>query len=280
MRKISLMILMPFYFVAIGQTYTVTQDPINNNTYTIKQQSDAYENPKYILPQTYNYGNFSDAFTNAYNQGIQNSANLSAIRANRAASEVQRIQALNAQEQRRLEYEEQAVKNPNKDFNRGFHQTLKKVKIGKKRYSIKYFRPETWGFQENKSKTTNKPPYLVFLGRKLSDDTLLKCWINIISADEVAKQSEGKTADEFMNEFVTQSNNLSKLFFGYRWDPSKTDENGFLKILYVHKESAFEDAGIKKGDILISIDGVKSNQEKFDANNLLKDKEFGYRKRR
>lgn len=266
-----------FPIILFGQTYTVTKDVFFDDTYTIKKQSDAYENPKYILPQTYNYGNFSDAFTNAYNQGIQNAANLSAIRANRAASEAQRIQAFQAEEERRLKYEERAVKNPSNDFNRGFYQTFKKIKVGKKRYSIKYFRPETWQFVENKSRDL-KNPFLVFLSRQLSDGTTLRCWIDIASSDEIINKYKVNYPGEALKNFIKNVETVHKLQYGYGYDLTKRDENGFLIITEIVPESAMADAGIKKGDVLISIDGIKTNSDNFDSERLsfLKDKEFGH----
>ena len=259
------------YQVSYSQTYTVKQDPIINGRYTIKKESDAYSNPKYILPKTYNYGNFKDAFNNAYNQGIQNSANLSQIRANRSNLELQRLKIQEAAEKRRVIYEEKAVKNPYLDFQKGFRRTFKKLKIKKKKYDINYFQPQSWQYFESRDAKISENKYPIVLARQLSDGTSIKAFITITN-----ELINGLTAGEMVKRTKDNINKISETFLGYDYDNDIRTDDGYLKIKSITPNSPFEDAGILEGDALISVDGKSTkNVNDFSTLNFTKNKKPG-----
>ena len=93
------------------------------------------------------------------------------------ANQAERQRQADAAAQRRMEYEKIAVNNPEQDFNRGFFEKIK-IKEGKKKYTLNFFRPETWQKQ-----TMDHPQWDLFLSRVLSDGTMVRFWIGLAGKD-------------------------------------------------------------------------------------------------
>lgn len=268
-----------FTLSSFSQTYTIKRDNLLNESYTIEKKNDNYTNPKFY---NYNYESFTDAFNKASSQIFENAANMESVKANRALAEANRALAAERKlkasieaEERRLLYEQKAVKNPYADFQKGNYSSIYRIKPDRVKYNLTYFRPNTWNFDERgTSNQTETPQYNVGLQRELSDGTSIACVIYIHSIDEI-KRLGFNTAGALIKNVKEKVQKVNKLTLGYKYDINKRDENNNLIIQEVVLNSAFDESGIKKGDVLISVNDFNTSQDNFTEIDVLNGIESG-----
>lgn len=176
------------------------------------------------------------------------------------ANQAERQRQADAASQRRMQYEKIAVNNPEQDFNRGFFEKIK-IKEGKKKYTLNFFRPGTWQKQE-----MDHPEWDLFLSRVLSDGTVVKFWIGLVGKDIYKREYPGLLIKEFKNN-ITDAVSSITIFDGIKSD---NNSEGFTVIKKMEENSSLYLAGGEKEDIIYSINGSIRDGEGIKALNTKK----------
>ena len=161
------------------------------------------------------------------------------------ANQAERQRQADAAAQRRMEYEKIAVNNPEQDFNRGFREKIK-IKEGKKKYTLNFFRPGTWQKQ-----IMDHREFDLFLSRVLSDGTVVKFWIGLVGKDIYKQEHPGILIKNFKNNITDVVSSIT-ITEGINWE---SNAEGFSVIKKMNKNSSLYLAGAEKEDILYSING-------------------------
>tara|TARA_R110002167_G_scaffold146224_2_gene337465 strand:- start:708 stop:1838 length:1131 start_codon:yes stop_codon:yes gene_type:complete len=161
------------------------------------------------------------------------------------ANQAERQRQADAAAQRRIEYEKIAVNNPEQDFNRGFFEKIK-IKEGKKKYTLNFFRPEAWQKQ-----TMEHPEWDLFLSRVLSDGTIVRFWIGLIGKDIYKLEYPGLAIKKLKND-ITDAVSSITITDGVNYE---NNAEGFSIIKKMKNNSSLYLAGAEKEDIIYSING-------------------------